>query len=206
MNDATPLRLQVADQALHIIQTMRQTSYVHADLATDAATTGIYDTDCSGFVSYILGVVAPEHLRMIPRAANKRLLADDYYTFFSGLPNRTADGWRQITAAPEGEPGDLIAWSLPSGSGDTGHVFVVAGQPVPVDGNTTAVMAYDSSDIHHFHDSRDHDSNPPQTGVGIGTFHLTIDSTGIPRAFQFGPGDKVHDDKIAIARVESFES
>jgi hypothetical protein len=69
-----------------------------------------------------------------------------------------------------------------------------------------AVMAYDASDILHYDDSRDlGPGQPQQTGVGSGTFHLTINALGIPTAFQFGPGDTVWPDSIAIGRIEFFD-
>jgi len=100
--------------------------------------------------------------------SESRLLAQDYYDFFSQLPNETIDGWRQIPYLRYARRGDLIAWALPPPNPDTGHIFVVAADPVPVAENTLAVMAYDASDIHHYDDSR----GPRQTGVGSGTFHL----------------------------------
>src|SRR5271155_4291678 len=76
MNGVTPLRLQVADEALRILENMQQTKYVH-DLFIDEATE-TYDVDCSGFVSYILGQVAPNHLSLIlPTGSEPRLLAHD---------------------------------------------------------------------------------------------------------------------------------
>ena len=67
-------------------------------------------------------------------------------------------------------------------------------------------MAYDASDILHYDDSRDlGPGQPQQTGVGSGTFHLTINALGIPTAFQFGPGDTVWPDSIAIGRIEFFD-
>jgi len=205
MNAVTPLRLQVADEALRILENTQQTNY-QDNIYIDEAT-GTYDVDCSGFVSYVLGCIAPNHLNLIPLSGSEtRLLAHDYYNFFSSLPNQTTDGWRQILYLQDARRGDLIAWALPPPNRDTGHVFVVAEQPVAFDANTLAVMAYDASDILHYDDSRGPGPGQFQTGVGSGTFHLQIDSAGTPVAFQFGPGDPVVPDNIGIGRIEAFDA
>lgn len=203
MNGVAPLRVEVVEQALYILETVQQTTYVHdPDIDADA---GIYDVDCSAFLSYILGQVAPNHLHRIPKSNGEmRLLAHDYYNFFSSLPDEPTDGWRPIVNLPDALPGDLIAWALPqTGEGDTGHCFVVAEQPIEIDATTMAVSAYDASDILHYDDSRGPGPDQFQTGVGSGTFHLQI-SAGTPVAFQFGPGDPVVPESIAIARIERF--
>ena len=137
------------------------------------------------------------------------MLAHDYYNFLSALPDDSSDGWRQILYLQDARRGDLIAWALPppkSHPGDTGHVFVVAEPPVAVDAFTMAVKAYDASDILHYHDSRGPGPDQFHTGVGSRTFHLQIDSAGTPIAFQFGPGDPVVPDSIAIGRIEPFDA
>jgi hypothetical protein len=203
MNGATPLRLEVADEALRILENTQHTTYQH-DLFIDEAT-GTYDVDCSGFVSYILGRVAPAHLNLIPPGMSEsRLLAQDYYTFFSLIPTETTEGWRQILYLRDARRGDLIAWALPPPNPDTGHIFVVAADPVPVGVNMLAVMAYDASDILHYNDSRGNGPGQFPTGVGSGTFHLQVSSAGTPVAFQFNAPDPVVPDNIAIGRIENF--
>jgi hypothetical protein len=203
--DASPLRLQVAAEGLRILENTQQTSYKH-DLFIDEAT-GTYDVDCSGFVSYILGRVAPHHLNLIPIGSSEsRLLARDYYTFFSSLPNEITNGWRQILYLSDARRGDLIAWALPSPNVDTGHIFIVSADPVPVVANTLAVMAYDASDILHYDDSRGNGPGQFRTGVGSGTFRLRINSADTPVAFQFDAHDPVIADNIAIGRIEPFET
>jgi hypothetical protein len=205
MNSATPLRLQVAGEAFRILENTRHTSYQH-DLFIDEAA-GTYDVDCSGLVSYILSRVAPAHLNLIPFGISEsRRLAGDFYTFFSLLPNETTDGWRQILYLRDARRGDLIAWALPPPNPDSGHVFVVAAEPVAIDDNTMAVMAYDASDIFHYDDSRGTGPGQFRTGVGSGTFHLQVDSAGRPVAFQFNAPDPVVQNNIAIGRIENFET
>jgi hypothetical protein len=199
-----PLRLQIANEALLIIENTQQTRYQH-DIYIDEAT-GTYYVDCSGFVSYILGRVAPNHLSLIPmQSGETRLLAQDYYNFFSSLPNETTNGWRQILYLQDARRGDLIAWALPPPNPDTGHIFVVAADPIPLDADTIAVMAYDASDIFHYDDSRGPGPDQFLTGVGSGTFHIGINPTGTPISFQFDAGDPVVPNNIAIGRIELFE-
>jgi hypothetical protein len=201
---ATSLRQQIAGGALRILENTQQTRYEHDIYINEA--TGTYDVDCSGFVSYILGRVAPNHLSFIPmHSGETRLLAQDYYSFFSSLSNEMVNGWRQILCLRDARPGDLIAWALPPPNPDTGHVFVVAAEPVALNPNTMAVKAYDASDILHYDDSRG-PGREFQTGVGSGTFHLQIDANGKQVAFQFGPGDPVVPNQIAIGRGELFET
>lgn len=205
MTTITPLRLLVADQAQSVVDNVQQTTYTH-DIYVDEAT-GTYDVDCSGFVSYVLGLVAPNHLNLISLSGSEtRLHAQDYYNFFAALPTVTTDGWRQILNVQDAVRGDLIAWPLPLSTGDTGHVFVVAEQPVTLDTDTMAVPAYDASDILHYVDSRDLGGGQQLTGVGSGTFHLQTQPPGTPVAFQFGPGDSFFNAAIAIARIELFDA
>jgi hypothetical protein len=203
MSGVTSPGLQVAKEAQRILENTEQTSYRH-DIFIDEAT-GTYDVDCSGLVSFILGLVAPYHLDLIPLSGKQtRLLAHDYFEFLSSLPTETSNGWQQIPHLQDTQPGDLIAWAQPRvGHSDTGHVFVVAEQPVAVDADVMAVVAYDASNILHYADSRGFGQF--QSGVGSGTFRLQVDSAGTPTAFQFGPGDQVVTAKIAIGRIELFD-
>ena len=140
------------------------------------------------------------------------MLAHDFEQFFSSLPTETTDGWRQIPDLREARRGDLIAWKVRNTPpGDTGHVFVIAEEPVVLYPTTTpttmAVMAYDASDILHYDDSRGPGPDQPLTGVGWGILHLQIGPSGQPIAYQFGLGDPVElDSNIAIARVERFDA
>ena len=203
MNGDASLRQQVAGEAIRILENTQQTQYQH-NIYIDEAT-GTYDVDCSGLVSHILGRVAPNHLSLISFAPPEtRPLAGDYYNFFSSLPAETTNGWRQIPALAHARPGDLVAWALTPPNEDTGHVFVVAGDPVQISDDTFAVLAYDASDILHYDDSRGPGPGQFPTGVGSGTFHIQVNAGGAAVAFQFGPGDPVVPDGIAIGRVEGF--
>jgi len=202
MNGNILLRQQVAGETIRILGNMQQTRYQHNIYIDETA--GTYFVDCSGFVSYILERVAPNHLSLISfDPPETRPLAQDYYNFFSSLPTETTNGWRQILTLAHARSGDLVAWALAPPNEDTGHVFVVAADPVQISEDTYSVEAYDASDILHYDDSRG-PGKRFQTGVGSGTFHIQINGGGSPIAFQFGPGDPVVPNSIAIGRCEGF--
>ena len=86
---------RIAGEALAILDNTQHTTYQH-DIFIDEAT-GTYNVDCSGFVSYILGRVAPAHVELIPtHGTEPRLLAQDYHTFFfrRSRPRRPMAGSR----------------------------------------------------------------------------------------------------------------
>src|SRR5450631_3626994 len=72
---------QIAWQAEFIVDNLQQTDYQHTDnIAVDR---GVYDCDCSGFVSFVLQRAAPDHYAMIPKEATQpRPRAFKYYEFF----------------------------------------------------------------------------------------------------------------------------
>ena len=223
-NEDSSLAGQLADLAASSIADVVETKYVH-DIHIDAAA-GIYDCDCSGFVEYLLCIIALNHLRPLRDVGNKnpnnhagRPLAHDFYTFCSGLPTTASSvdhGWRQITTLAETKRGDIVVWSLHDSDepGDTGHVFIVAEQPTSLagddeddedDGSSSsfAVAVYDSSNIPHYADSRAHGQRY-RDGIGSGVIRVDVDDASRPIGFQFNAGNKHHNQPIAIARIVPF--
>ena len=193
---------RVGHEAEHIVHTLRHTHYQHKEYIN--VDTGTYDVDCSGFVSFVLQQVAPEHLQVIPKESGWEIpRAFKYEEFFSSLSSHPERGWSPIQDLSQVRRGDIVAWSLPDHlgkEGDTGHVFVVAAAPAKLEADLLAVRACDSSTLRHYHDSRRRDDGTFQTGVGAGTIHFKVDVAGKPLSFQFGPGDKFHSVPIAIGR------
>ena len=195
------LATQLADAAAAAIGRAVETRYVHQEPPNTSA--GVFDTDCSGFVTWLVRQLAPRHLEAIEDSmVGDRPLARDFYEFAAALPLSIGDGWRQIATLDSVRRGDIVAWSRPEElKGDTGHVFVAAG-PVP-DGGGQSVNVYDSSDVRHYDDSRG-PGKPFATGVGTGAIHFETDDAGRPVAVRFNDGERFADHPIAIARIEPF--
>jgi hypothetical protein len=150
-------------------------------------------TDCSGFVSYVLKDVAPNHYytlcemtrRSYPHAAT-------YARFFKDLNgNKSINGWLGISSYRSLQRGDVIAWERTHQSSGyqkkhgSGHVMIVINPPgKPITENFQGmvikyveVYVLDSSAVEHF---------PPQLlpplanqnqrdGVGKGMIRLILD-------------------------------
>jgi cell wall-associated NlpC family hydrolase len=199
------LRESVAAEAESILLSVVHTVYQH-DTYVDVAT-GTYDMDCSGYVGYVLQRIAPRHYGTIPSdSAAGRPLAFDFYDLFSGLPHEEADGWRAVPPLAGARRGDIVAWrsELLEPGENTGHVFIVAADPEIFDDGVISVLAYDSSNILHYDDTRGQGGNSPATGLGSGRIHFRVGDSGWE--FQFGPGDQYHECPIAVGRIEPFSA
>ncbi len=199
--EATESR-EVATVARWIVQGVKRTAYEHGLIADPA--TGSLFTDCSGFVSFLLEGIAPEHYGAIPRQTDHAYpRAFEFFDYFASRAADATRAWRRIPRLFDAAEGDLVAWRAPHlrADQDSGHVFVVAEAPALVTAGVWAVRVYDSSDVPHFDDSRGH-SGAFASGVGTGTILLHVDALGRAIGFQFGPDDALHEAPIAIARLE----
>jgi hypothetical protein len=144
MNTAA-LSTRPADEALRVLANTRHTHYQHTIYIDEA--TGTYDLDCSGFVSYLLGNVAPRHLGSITKPDTRmRLLAVDYCRFFAALSATAIAGWQAVDRLSDAARGDIVTWALTPPHHDSGHIFVIADTPSSVGANVVAVPAYDASE------------------------------------------------------------
>ena len=128
-------------EARRVVSSVKQTSYTHKSNIDPA--TGVYETDCSGLVDYVLQTVLPAHLAQIPlRGKEHRQLAQDYWAAFHAAPttqsvaavaNDGTGGWARIEKVADARPGDVLAWKNPAHEpGDhtnTGHVMIIDEQP-----------------------------------------------------------------------------
>jgi len=185
-------------------------------------------TDCSGFIARILNAVTlpnqqssiyknlvvkngtvqqyatPQHPQPFPSA-------EDYADLFV---NSTDSKWSTISfnsassktssgSIEHALPGDILAYGLPAGSSDTGHVMII-NKVFPLqrgqlnaelwgsdlteftEPNLTffSVNVYDSSNVAHYHDLRGN-AAAGTTGVGLGKILIIGDSMGTPLAFMF---------------------
>jgi hypothetical protein len=176
---------QIAAQAEYIVNNHTETRYTHTENIVIAK--GVYDCDCSEFVSFVLEQVAPDNYASIAATAPApRPLAFDYFTFFSNLTPDSASGWSRIDALGDAHRGDIIAWRAPEiePHHNTGHCFFLAETPATLnDSAILAVRVYDSAAAPHFDDTR----VQGETGVGTGFINFEVDGEGRPTAFQFGP-------------------
>jgi hypothetical protein len=192
------LSAQVAAQAEFIVNNFQETHYTHnLHIDVDA---GVYDCDCSEFVSFVLETVAPQHYALIAATvAPSRPLAGDYQAFLASPTLESTGGWKRIRALSDARRGDIIAWLLPISTGNTGHVFFVAEPPASMDPGLFSVRVYDSAQAPHYDDTRRDGGN----GVGTGFINFKVDAAGSPSEFQFGPSEPAWVSvPIAIGRVE----
>jgi len=190
---------QVGSQAELIVNTLQQTDYQYAALFD--AQNGIYDCDCSAFVSFVLDSFFPDHYAPVPKdPGHVWPRAFLYYQFLHGLPAESNAGWVQVAALRDVRRGDVIAWQLPLEAGhDTGHVFFAAETPKADESGIFVLRVYDSANRAHFDDTRS--SGPFSSGVGSGFINFEVDDAGSPTAFQFAPGEEFVPIPIAIGRL-----
>ncbi|HEY6332077.1 MAG TPA: hypothetical protein VI756_22300 [Blastocatellia bacterium] len=108
-------------------------------------------TDCSGFISYVLGKSAPMHYKAVMEFARRRYVDDqkqkglvardgmpfypdakDYADFFATLDSNTPKhGWISVDSVWDLQQGDIIAWGKDNwdGKGNSGHVAMVIEPP-----------------------------------------------------------------------------
>jgi hypothetical protein len=200
-------------------------------------------TDCSGFVARVLYATIPSNTKTnvyasLATAANGSII--DYQTPGHQQPFPSADNiaeWIASGTKPnlrpvaytvntsgqlsrggafsEVQPGDILAYGLPAGSKDTGHVMIVDTVQKLQKGvlNTAlwatdlaeftqpglqlyAVTVFDSSNVAHHNDQRGN-GNPKPTGVGRGTVLVVADAADAPIGFMFAAHD-------LLLQVQSF--
>jgi hypothetical protein len=189
--------VDLAGAAEQLIGSVKETHYQHKTHVDPSQ--GVYDLDCSGLVDYLLKRVAPDRFAQIPiEPGHSRPRAVMYYQFINGLDQQPATGWATVQKLSDAKRGDIIAWEkTASTEGDTGHVVIVAQEPVHQPDGLYAVEVYDSSGIHHEEDTR-----PPSTsGVGRGIIFFRVNQGGQPIAFQFNRHANFHEEPIAIGRL-----
>lgn len=201
-------------------------------------------TDCSGFVARVLSATLPSgsasvYASLITGSDGKII---DFITDQHPQPFPSAEDYadwivagtkanlKEITfSAVEGQdftksgtfssvqPGDILAYGLPPGSKDTGHVMIIAGIAELRKGtlNTSAwgsdlteftgnglsfyaVTVFDSSNVKHYNDQRGN-AAAGTTGVGLGTVLIITDASGAPIGFMFN----VHDMLLQTTPIDT---
>ena len=206
MSLLSPLSLpeQFAEHAELVLASVQQTNYQHnSQIDVDG---GIYECDCSGFVSFLLLRAAPTHYGMIPKETTEpRPRAFKFCEFFGGLTSTSPGGWHRIHFMQDMRRGDIIAWEFTpiEPHQDTGHCFIVGDTPVLEESGNYRVLAYDSAAKAHAEDSRVVDG-VYASGVGSGYIAFEVDDTGAPLTFQFTPGGPFEAHTITVGRLEAL--
>lgn len=199
---------------------LRHTSYAYAS-AIDGKAMSL-TTDCSCYLNWLTINYLPTAYAAVPPdptvtpAVPRAKSWTDYFKSLGSDAEGAAAGagaaaWALISDVRQLQAGDVIAYELPPGSTDTGHVMIginTTDVPVvqpcdnPAPGSYHAAFwAYvaDASTVLHQNDTRG-PGKPFANGVGRGNFRLLTDSSYYPVAFQFADGDGIHADTIAIGR------
>lgn len=187
-------------------------------------------SDCSGFVSFVLNKVAAKHYDVVHKFEQGPPYpqAKGYAEFFASLPEDMAqNGWRKLNSYNELRRGDIIAWKNPrsgeAGHTNTGHVMIVAKRPEAVSEDTVhrrrirfvSIPVIDSSSVDHFKPEK----LPPRAGqthrngLGKGDVRIILDSQGNAIGYWEGTywgegGKQIHHptltDEIGFARLVPF--
>lgn len=198
---ATPLSARVVARTRAILASLRVSEYVflvqHSEIDETA---GVFETNCTGFVTRVLADVDPRLLVPIPRpGAVPR--AVHYYDFFSSLPDGGArDGWARVHVT-EARPGDVLVWRFPEFTATTasGHAMIVidAPRPATLDGKSGVMLrVVDSAGWPHFDDTR----APGQTGLGAGDLFFVLDERGDPIEYRGYPRADYARNPTAVGR------
>jgi hypothetical protein len=206
-----PKTSKLLDEVKREMSLMRTTSYRH-DTKVDEES-GVFEFDCSGFVSYALRIAAPYALDAVPVGAKGKPRAEDYVAYFATLPGSEPSGpWLSVPRAIDVREGDVIAWLRPDDvdNANTGHMGIIASSPTPCGGGDVAssiggsaewlVRIIDSTKTPHADDVR---LKGEVTGLGEGTIGIIVDGAGVPIGYRWkgGVSDKAHATKMTIARL-----
>ena len=191
---------------------VKQTCYTYTGSLNPTTPAQTLLADCSCFVGYMINGVNPAYLTEIGTKTNTNgvISADIYQQFFAGLltDKYKSTNWAPVKDLRQVKQGDILAWSLPPGSKDTGHVMVVINGPGSNNAvfssagisspSTTSTSNYiyvaDASDIKHINENGPRStsaacaSSPSNqaanTGVGSGQIIINTDEKGYPISFQ----------------------
>ena len=162
------------------------TSYIHKNniISWGVDSKAVCHADCSGLISALLlhsKVFSEEQLNK--NLGSNRPLAKHYHDAI--IHQR---GFKEITKIDEVRPGDIIAIKYPPGSGNSGHVMLIASLPMkrnPTEPIVKNSIQYEieiidsSSSGHGASDSRRFDSGKYREGLGKGVYRIFTDEKGL---------------------------
>ncbi len=141
-----------------IMKEVKKTKYTNRNYEMDEEK-GIFYTDCSWFVDYVIKKVSGKHYDELPKrySCNNYPLAADYFDYFRGIEDGKTESncWESISTINDALPGDIIAYKHDKGSeeeygvcpnktescdgvsddckvktdGSTGHVMIIYSHP-----------------------------------------------------------------------------
>jgi hypothetical protein len=162
------------------------------------------DTDCSGFVSYLLSEFPRQYeaIRILQPERNYPQ-AKIFTQFFNGLKSNTpTKGWLKVSQVAELKRGDFIAWKKPEPAdgvkrkSNSGHVAIVIDRQGPVEEmeingkiiRYQSINVIDSSSVKHFHPEclPPLSMMPHRDGVGKGVVRIILDNANRPIGYWEG--------------------
>jgi hypothetical protein len=168
----------VWNAAYRMFRNIRSTEYVHPPYTSDDAT-GVYKFDCLGFVDHLLMEADMASYKEIGKDVNPSI--ESYSAYFSRLDAKTPDalGWTKVPHPVDLKPGDICLWLKPN-TLDTGHMWIIAGEPKVNPKRTGEVLLriFDSTGTVHSEDSRT--GSAFKTGLGSGILGYMVDGEGNP--------------------------
>jgi hypothetical protein len=199
---------KLVGEAVRQLRAVKSTQYKHKTHVDEA--NGVFEYDCSGFVAYALGKVAPDALTVIP-VGKKRSQAEHFATYFAGITDDKGP-WLRVARMTDVKPGDVIAWLRPAevDNGNTGHIVIVVEPPKKIEASDAVteiggaaewlVRVIDSTKSGHAHDARkDEDS-----GLGTGTIGVVVDGSDTPIGYRWkgGKSKRAFATMVAIGRLK----
>ena len=168
----------VWNAAYRMFRNIKSTEYVHPPYTSDDAT-GMYKFDCLGFVDHVLMEADMPSYKEIGKNVNPSI--ESYAAWFNKLDPKTPNtlGWTRVQHPADLKPGDVCLWLKPS-TLDTGHMWIIAGEPKVNPKRTDEVMVriFDSTGTVHTDDSRT--GSAFKTGLGSGILGFMMDAEGNP--------------------------
>lgn len=188
---------------------LKETTYTYTSAMNGAKMT--FDTDCSCWCNYVIGSYFPSAFDLITNDTTVKPSVPRAKQYYQYLAAQGADGtpWANVADIRTVKHGDVVAYALPAGSTDTGHVMFAIDDgstpmTLPYSGRTDAIWVYvaDASTVKHKEDTRC-PSCQFQTGLGRGYMAFSFDANGAPQQFQFCDTCNWHAAQISAGRLTS---
>jgi hypothetical protein len=173
-------------EAYRMFRNIKSTEYVHPPYVSDDAA-GIYRFDCLGFVDHVLMGADMASYKEIGKNVNPSI--ESYAAWFGKLDPKIPNtlGWTKVPRPGDLKPGDICLWLKPS-TFDTGHMWIIAGEPTinPKRTDEVLVRIFDSTGTAHSNDSRT--GSAFRTGLGSGILGYMVDNEGNPTGLYWEGG------------------